>query len=364
MNDPATELAASAAIVAVGARTPIGLDACQTGFMNRAGFASMGPADLGPEEQTITICHQTCIDETIVGPQRALQLATPALEELMASLANSGGALGVEARIKLVLCLDSPTGDLANDSATPSDDVVAAGLLGPLRKRWPAAELEVIRAGPAGLCGGLPAALEQIASGVLDCVIVGGVHSDFDPDRIAQLMAAERLYDHDNLDAIIAGESAAFAALVAPAFARQHGLAACAEVWGIGGAMEPARLDNELSVAQAKAATDAMREATRQLEQQALRAGWVLSDVGFEVWRMREYQSLIVRAANVLGPPYRIDLPAQRIGELGGAAGPLLLVLAAEGFRAGYAAAPIALCLLGSDSGERGAIVVAAPRRD
>ena len=128
--------------------------------------------------------------------------------------------------------------------------------------------------------------------------------------------------------------------------------------------MEPARLDNELSVAQAKAATDAMREATRQLEQQALRAGWVLSDVGFEVWRMREYQSLIVRAANVLGPPYRIDLPAQRIGELGGAAGPLLLVLAAEGFRAGYAAAPIALCLLGSDSGERGAIVVAAPRRD
>ena len=75
---------------------------------------------------------------------------------------------------------------------------------------------------------------------------------------------------------------------------------------------------------------------------------------------MLEWQSVLVRCADHLGPPYRIDFPAHRIGSLGAAALPLFLALAAEAFHRGYAPAPVALLSVGSDSGERGALLVAA----
>ena len=68
-----------------------------------------------------------------------------------------------------------------------------------------------------------------------------------------------------------------------------------------------------------------------------------------------------MRATRVLGLPYRVDCPSQRMGALGAAHVPVGLGLGAEGWRLGCAPSAVALLLAASASGERGAVVVAAP---
>lgn len=314
-----------AAIVAVGARTPLGLDACQSGFLFRAGFPGMNLAPLGPDGQEITFCRQTALPLECTGAERALELARPALDEALEPKLDAA---------TLLLGLD--------------DDI------GPAFLRQFRAPCALTLAGSAGLYASLRDALRH------DCMVLGGVHTTYDPQQIAGLAAQGRLYDDENLDAILPGEAAAFVTLASPAFAKRRGLPVLARICGIGTALERARFDNDEPAATARAATAAVRQACKPLADRDLTAGWILSDISFESWRMLEWQSMFVRCSNRFGPPYRIDFPAHRIGSLGAAALPLCLTLAAEAFRAGYAPAPIALVFGGSESGERGAMIVAA----
>ncbi|HHH30458.1 MAG TPA: hypothetical protein ENK57_19245 [Polyangiaceae bacterium] len=104
-----------------------------------------------------------------------------------------------------------------------------------------------------------------------------------------------------------------------------------------------------------------MRAATAPLEKEGQKAGWAVSDVGLEAWRMREWQTLTVRATPVLTSPYRFDNPAQRMGRMGAAGLPVGLALVAEGFRRGWGPSPVALVFGGSDGGERGAVALVRP---
>ncbi len=341
---------ALASIVAVGARTPLGLDARQTGFLLRAGFAAIGEAPLGEGGAPIAFCRQTALDASLMGFERVIALAEPALRELLRDLRAT-----TVVRVKLLLCVDPP-----DPSQPHASEPVAHDLLAIARREYPNATLEIAARGEASACFALPRALAALDSRQLDCVILGGVHSAYDALAIARLAEGDRLYGNDHLDAILPGESAAFVALVAPSLAARRNTA-LAHVAGMGSAIDEARFSNDVPAALARGATAALRAATQPLLDGALRAGWVLSDIAFEVWRQREWQSLIVRAADVLGPPYQLDCPAQRIGSLGAAALPLSLALACEAYRAGYAPSPFALALAGSEAGERGAIVVAGP---
>jgi 3-oxoacyl-[acyl-carrier-protein] synthase-1 len=335
------------AIVAAGARTPLGLDACQTGMLLRAGFASMAPAALGPEGEDVTICRQIAHPETLVSSERVIALGLAALDDTLAQL---DGAYPRDARASLYLALD----------AEPYQaEMIAAALLQRCQRLFAGCKLEVAARGEGG--GGLliASAIDVLGAGRSDVIIVGGVHSDHDPARIARLVEQRRLYSDDNLDAVMPGESAAFVALApAPRSKQPRALVA-----GIGNAMAEARPDNDAPAAPARGATAAARQATECLRRQQARAGWILSDAAFEAWRLREWQSVFVRHHDVLGEPYCVESPAQRIGAMGAAAMPLCIALACEGFRRGYAPSPIALVLAGSDSGERSAVVVTSPPR-
>ena len=85
----------------------------------------------------------------------------------------------------------------------------------------------------------------------------------------------------------------------------------------------------------------------------------MLTDLTGEMRRLHEWQSAFVRAQKVLGRPYMIDSPAQRIGYLGAVALPLSVVLAATAWEYGYAPSPIAIATAGNDGGERAALALA-----
>ncbi|MEQ9324980.1 MAG: hypothetical protein RIF41_37780, partial [Polyangiaceae bacterium] len=80
-----------ASILAVGARTPLGLDACQTGMLFRAGYATMDEAPLGLDGEPVTVSRTAAIDEALTGADRLLALAEPALDEALAEEAARGG---------------------------------------------------------------------------------------------------------------------------------------------------------------------------------------------------------------------------------------------------------------------------------
>jgi 3-oxoacyl-[acyl-carrier-protein] synthase-1 len=182
------------------------------------------------------------------------------------------------------------------------------------------------------------------------------VHSDYDPRAVAALEQGGRLFSRDNLDARIPGEAAAFFVLMRLGDASRHRLSPLARVIGVGAGRERARPDNEHPAHEALGMTDAVRKATESLDEGAV--GWFLNDLTFEMRRQYEWQSVFVRSQRVLGRPYHLDSPAQRIGYLGAAALPLFVVMAATAWGHGYAPSDVALAAAGNDGGDRAALVL------
>ncbi len=331
------------AVVGVGAQTAVGLNARQTGFLLRAGFPAMGEAPLANAEgEPITMAFAPILDGQMVGPERLSALARGPFEEAVAPIRD----LAAEVHVAI-------------DEGCEDAALVVHLLEAMVKRAMPAATVRVEAKGEAAAGKVLPAAIKALETRRADFVVVGGVHSDYDPRAIAALEAGGRLFSRDNLDSRIPGESAAFYVLMRAAEARRHQLSPLARVLGVGSGRERARPDNDDPAHEALGLTSAMRQATEPLAASGQTAGWLLTDLTYEMRRQYEWQSVWVRAQNVLGVPYVIEAPAQRIGYLGAAAMPLFVAMAATAWAHGYAPSPVALALTGNDGGDRAAVVLA-----
>jgi 3-oxoacyl-[acyl-carrier-protein] synthase-1 len=289
--------------------------------------------------EAITGAFLPTIDDAIVGAERVAILAEPPLREAAAKL----DGLRIEAMI-------------AVDEGAPMEPLASVA-----KRALPGADVKVEPAGEAALASWIPAAAQALAARRVDAVILGGAHSDHDPAIVAALEAGGRLFSRDTLDARIPGEAAAFVVLMRAFDAAARGLAPMARVLGHGQGRERARPDNDVSAYEALGLTAAVREATAPLERDGRTAGWLLTDLTFEMWRQEEWQSVWVRSQKVIGAPWLIESPAQRIGFLGAAALPLFVVMTSMAWSHGHAPSPLALALAGSDSGARAALALGAP---
>ena len=346
-----------ASIVGVGAITPLGLHAVDTAFSHRAAAAAMREAPLlDAEDEPITMCFLPTLDPLLTGGARALALASRALEEAVLSLGPAAETL----RIRIAVSLDeylgakAPDGEVAAQRFAADFNAVAA-------RRIPGVVLETSVRGPAGPGYLLPPLCDALATGSIDAAILGGVHTDYDPHRIAALSGAGRLFRPDNLDALIPGEAAAFVVLMRTDVARRVHVRERAKIHAVATAYEKARPDNDEPAFQATGLSAALRSAMAPLAGERLRAGWLLTDLTFETFRHFELQAATVRTQRHFCEPQQVDSPAQRMGHLGAAAMPLHLTLAVEAFRRGYAPHPHCVSIAGSDGGERAAMLVSAP---
>ncbi|AUX43634.1 hypothetical protein SOCE26_050860 [Sorangium cellulosum] len=326
----------------VGARTAVGLNARQTGFLLRAGFPAMAEAPLADAAgEAITMAFVPTLDGRLVGAERLAALARAPLEEAVAPIRD------VPAEVHVAVdegCSEGP---------------LAIALLEALVKRvMPAARVTVQARGEAGPGAFLPPAIRALETRRANAVVIGGVHSDYSPHSITALEASGRLFSRDNLDARIPGEAAAFFVLMRTADVARLKLAPLAHVIGVGTGRERARLDNDEPAYEALGLTAAVRQATEPLMADGRTAGWILTDLTGEMRRQCEWQSVFVRAQKVLGRPYLIESPAQRIGYLGAAATPLFVAMTATAWKHGYAPSPIALTMAGNDGGDRVAVVL------
>jgi 3-oxoacyl-[acyl-carrier-protein] synthase-1 len=335
-------VSAAVAVVNVGARTAVGLDARQTGFLLRAGFPAMAEAPLANAEgEAITMAFVPTLDGRLIGPERLVALARAPFEEATLPIRD----LIAEVHVAI-------------DEGCEEGELAAHLLQAMVERAMPAASVRVEPRGEAAPGASVPAAIRALAAHRIDAAVIGGVHSDHDPRAIAALEASGRLFSRDNLDARIPGEAAAFFVLMRAADAARRDLAPLARVLGAGTGQERARPDNDEPAYEALGMTAAVHQATAPLARGGRTAGWILTDLTSEMRRLYEWQSVFVRAQKVLGRPYLIESPAQRIGYLGAAAMPLFVAMAATAWRYGYAPSPIALATAGNDGGDRAALLL------
>lgn len=338
-----------AVVVGMGARTSVGLTARHTAFLLRTGAAGFHEAPLlDVNDEPVTFGSVPTLDPLLVGADRVRLLAEPAIEEAIEPLGERAGAL----RLHVVLGLDEHLG--RKMGAAPSHaDAIALEVRERLAPRFAAVTVESVARGEASAGLRLAAACEMLAKREADAVLLGGSHSDYEPEIIQRLSALDRLFGPGNINGVIPGEMSAFVLLVGASLARQQKLGSWAHLHAVGMGFEKANPENDEPAFDATGLTMALRAATAPMEADKLKAGWLLTDMTAEAHRVYEFQSAFVRTQKFLCDPQWIDSHAHKLGRLGAAALPLHVAMAATAWRHRFAPHGVALSTVGSDSGER-----------
>jgi 3-oxoacyl-[acyl-carrier-protein] synthase-1 len=316
------------AVVSVGARGPLGMNALSLSMGVRARkLAVLTLPWRDKRGARVGACAAGSLE--LAGYERMLALAAPALAE---------AAHGMARPLPLILALP--------ERGRPDDDERFDGpILGALsEKSGVPISLErsrVIRQGHAGGALALALALSEPE------VLVGGVDSYVHRDVIAWLDDDCRLHAGGTEEGFIPSEGAAFALLQRRA---KHRLATVA---GIETGMEETVLLDQPNVA-----TTLTTMVHALVDRAAEPVDWVLSDLNGEHPRLREWMLVERRAA--LADPLRHDRLPQAMGDVGAATGALMLALSSHWWKAGCAPSSQVLAVLQSDGAERGAVLLRA----
>lgn len=221
------------------------------------------------------------------------------------------------------------------------------------------AERRVTRAGRPGLVGALASARELLGAGAVSAVLVAGVDSLLNAEDINDALSGDRVRTADNADGFIPGEAAA-CVLVTRAGDAGAPRAPALSVAGLGAADEPdSWLSGKANVGRGLA--QAMRQALAQagVAGHAIHQRW--SDCAGESFFFDEAAYAWGRVLRAPSPPgHRHWLLASSVGEVGAAAGPLVLALLLDAARRGWAPGPSALVHLSSAGSARAALVTMA----
>ncbi|MBA1380136.1 beta-ketoacyl synthase N-terminal-like domain-containing protein [Pseudomonas brassicacearum] len=185
-------------------------------------------------------------------------------------------------------------------------------------------------------------------------VLVAGVDSLLCGATLAAFEQRERLLTSENSNGFIPGEGAAAVVLAAPVSEEKPQLTCI----GLGFGMEQATVEAEDLPLRAEGLTQAVRAALGEagcgLEQMDYR----LTDISGEQYYFKEASLALSRSLRVRKEFFHLWHPADCIGEVGAAIGPVMLAVALAASRKGYGEGPNIFCHLGNDAGERAAALL------
>ncbi len=337
-------------ICGVGMITAVGGNALQTLASVRAGisryqespfynkrFEPMTMA-LVPDDVLPPLNEELAAEPGLTARQiRMLRLATPALREAMAPL---------EEPEPLPLLLAVPESFKDRPPAVP--DNFAALIAKQTGIGLDPGASRLFRSGRAGGLQALEAAIEMLAGGAHDMVLLGGVDSYLDLYLLGTLDMENRILADGVMDGFAPGEGAGFLLL---ASAEAEGVRAIATIDAPGLADEPGYRYSDQPY-RGDGLSDAMRTALEGANGIPVRT--VLGSLNGENFGAKEWGVAAMRNKDGLAEDHRFEHPADCFGELGAAVGPVLLGLAALGMRAGWLPGP-ALVWCASEGRQRGA---------
>jgi len=212
------------------------------------------------------------------------------------------------------------------------------------------ARSKIVAQGRAGGIAALELAVQRIGAGE-EAILVGGVDSYFDPDRLEALDRDRRLHSAATENGFIPGEGSAFVRLSRGGTKERY-----ARITGVATEKEP----RPYGSSEPCHALGISLAAKRALG--TARIGWALSDVLGERHRSEEWLFAMGRLATSFTHELEHHTPLDITGDLGAATAPFLVVLACMRWRTESAPADGVLIAGHSDGAERGAVLLAAER--
>ncbi|NKI94698.1 hypothetical protein [Rhizobacter sp. SG703] len=280
------------------------------------------------------------------GTGKLADLAAPAIAECLAALPPDEAA---RTPILLGVAAAGRPGRFADLDTLLMPQIQA-------RLGWVAHPLSrLFAADQTGCVDALALAAELIDTGRAAHVVVAGVDSFLQRDTLEAMQRQRRVMTPGNSNGFFPGEAGA-AALVGRAGAPGAGPAL--RILGAGRALEHARIDSTEAL-RAQGLTQAVKTALAG-------AGVALKDIAYRLTDLSGEHYKFKEAAFVAGrlnggeraKPLGLWHPIEYLGEIGAAIVPCLLAQAAHAALHGYAPGPLALCHVGSDAGERAALVL------
>lgn len=341
-------------IVALTARTPVGLNAESSAAAVRGGISriSQHPFVVDGAGEPVHFARDARIEPQVSGWRRLALLATAALDQILRKLDR---VLSSQNRVSVSLAVpESRPGFQDADAAS-----LARELANQVSTKSLTTQVEIAARGHAGGLHALDAAAKAIAQRRTDLSIVGGVDSYFDGQTLRWLSDNRQLAANAVRSGLIPGEAAGFVALTSGSVRRQLQLASLAIVRGTGTAVESKLIKTD-AVNSGEGLASAIREAARGLAVPREVVDAIYCDVNGERYRSEEWGFAVLREQNVLRDCSYLA-PANCWGDVGAASGPLLVNLAVQAWSRRYAAGPVALVWAGSERGLRGAAVLGQP---
>lgn len=339
-------------IVAVAARTPVGLTAERSAAAVRARVSRVGeyPFALGAAGELLRCARDPLLPPTLPWAQRMTLMARDALSQVLAA---TPAASPLHAHVHLALPPERP-GFRAADAGRLAREVV----------RDAPCIVADVQCSLDGHAGGLRAlhAATSLSLGPHKLHIICGADSWLDDLLLDRLDAQRRLQRAGVRDGFIPGEAAAALVLADTAALTHHRLRSLASVRAAAIADEDRSPTDPIGLL-GEGLTRAIEAACAPLRVAHERIDDVYCDINGERHRTDDWGFTLLRTSGLFhdGADYRSATDVW--GDVGAASGVLGCVLAVAAWRRGYARGPSALVWGASSTGLRGAALLAGPTR-
>ncbi len=338
-------------IVAVGARTPLGLSAEASVAAVRAGISHITehPFFIDRVAEPVRLAQDSQLDPGLMGPERLIEMTVTALTEVCDRLREAQ----VDFRsVPLLLALPEERPGWGGEDV----QTVVRGI----EERLQPVEFQSITVFPAGHAAALAAlgvACQQLRAGQAELCVVAGVDSYLEPETLRWLDENRQLATSYHRGAFFPGEGAGAFAVASSTALRRYRLDTLAVIQGTGTATETKLIKTD-AVCLGEGLTACVGQAVAPLRLPAEAVEGILCDINGERYRSEEWGFVLLRLPIAFVDPTGYDLPASCWGDVGAASGALFVVIAVLASRRGWAKGTRYLIWTSSEAGLRAAVLL------
>lgn len=300
------------------------------------------------EELPLFVSDVPIIDPFLDGEERLIQLALPALTELMEKasfkreyLADTGFMLSL------------PQADEAINNSGISEKVLPE-----LFKRSGLSTFKLWKQSQQGQTGAfslLRSAADKLINQDIKYCVVGGVDSYLLESRLDHLDQSWRIRTDRNVDGFIPGEGAVMLLLETEQSAKQRNMPILARLGNIGEGVEPESIDSKKN-STGKGLTDAVMSAVGTNGSQPYHD--VYCSLNGESYYAFEWGLTMTRLSNIFSNMKNLYHPAEYCGDTGAVTGALLIMNAIHNLNSDENTIPQSLLWTSSDNGNRMALTL------
>lgn len=338
-------------IVATSARTPLGLrDAAAAAVRARLTGLKKHPFMTDQVGNLMSAALDSELDPHIVGSERLLRLAEPALREACASLRATSG---FHLRLPVYLALPELRPGFSQQDA----QAVCLGLKQLEGLPVDLLEVNAFTQGHAAGFVALKIATERLCQGDFCACLVGGVDSYFHPETMEWLDENWQLNGEVSRSGFVPGEGASFCLLMTKQACSQLHKKAMLSVRAVAVGRE-AKLIKTTNMCLGEGLAAVVREVVSKLCFPEERINEIICDINGERYRGEEWGFVCLRASQYFEDVTAYLSPAEYWGDMGAASVPLFAMLACQASVRGYAKGPRTMLWASSEQGHRGAAVL------